>query len=309
MNIEVGNGIVIVEDKMKVLLDPLLADFISFVSHAHLDHTPKAILKKPFTTKETLELIKVRDPSFSAKTVEMGKENEYNSFSFSLISANHILGSSQILIESEEKRILYTGDIKLTKNETTLPLQAPDEVDILIIESTFGLPKYVFPSLDEIISDLITWIEKNLFKGRKIVIGAYPLGKAQEVIKILNKNGIIPKTTRLIEKYNKVYRKFGIKLKTDKESEVMVKPMHEVLFKPLKNSANCVVTGWALTEKFENVKGFPLSDHADFIELLSYIEEVKPKEVYVTHGFAEEFASHIKKLLGIKTRVLKELKL
>lgn len=307
MKIETGNGIVIKKEK-NFLLDPLISDFISFVSHAHLDHTPKAVISKPITTQETIELVKVRDPSFNGVSFPLGKKVEKDGYSFTLLSANHILGSIQVLLETEEKRILYTGDIKLTENETTKPLEKPDEVDVLIIESTFGLPTYIFPTLEEIVSELITWIEKNLFKGKRVVIGAYPLGKAQEVIKILNKNGFQPKTTKLIEKYNDVYRKFGIKLKTSNESEILIKPMHEVLHKPLKTDANAIVTGWALTEKFENIVGFPLSDHADFIELLSYVEELKPKEVYVTHGFSEEFAKHIEKELKIKTKVLKEFK-
>lgn len=304
-----GNGIVIESKEKRFLLDPLVTDFVSFVSHAHLDHVPKAIYRLPFTTEETAELIRVRDPTFKSKAIKINKFFEKEDFSFELLCSNHILGSSQVYIEFNDYRILYTGDFKLKPtNLTTKKLKMPDEIDYLIIESTYGRPEYVFPDEEEVINDLITWIEKKLFLGKKVAIGAYPLGKAQEVIKILNENGIEPKTTPIIEKYNEVYRKFGMKLKTSKESEIIVKPMHEVLNRPINGYANAVVTGWALTEDFGDVVGFPLSDHADFNQLLEYVSILNPKVVYVTHGFAEEFAREVEKRFGIKSFVLKELK-
>ena len=35
---------------------------------------------------------------------------------------------------------------------------------------------------------------------------------------------------------------------------------------------------------------FPLSDHADFPDLLALVDRVQPKLVYTLHGFAKEFA-------------------
>jgi Cft2 family RNA processing exonuclease len=40
----------------------------------------------------------------------------------------------------------------------------------------------------------------------------------------------------------------------------------------------------------------PLSDHADFQELLSLVRRASPKKVYTVHGFPE-FAAHLR-LLG-----------
>ena len=35
---------------------------------------------------------------------------------------------------------------------------------------------------------------------------------------------------------------------------------------------------------------FPLSDHADFPELLAFVDRVAPRLVYTVHGYAREFA-------------------
>jgi len=309
INVRHGNGVAIDIDRKKFLLDPLVTDFVSFVSHAHLDHVPKAVYRLPYATEETRELIKVRDPTFNAKVVDINTRYEEDDFSFELMCANHILGSAQIYLEVDDVKILYTGDFKVTPNKTTKRLKMPDKVDYLIIESTYGKPEYVFPDEEDVISDFLSWIDKKIFIGKKVAIGVYPLGKAQEIIKILNEHGIEPKASALVEKYNDVYRKFGVRLKTANDSEVIVKSMHEVLNRPLNGHANAVVTGWALTENFGDVVGFPLSDHADFNQLLEYVARLNPKTVYVTHGFVEEFTEEIKKRLGINAIALKELKL
>jgi len=40
-----------------------------------------------------------------------------------------------------------------------------------------------------------------------------------------------------------------------------------------------VATGWAMTHRFNSDNSFPLSDHADFHDLKSYIESSGAKEV------------------------------
>lgn len=39
---------------------------------------------------------------------------------------------------------------------------------------------------------------------------------------------------------------------------------------------------------------FPLSDHADYIDLLNYVEAVRPHRVLTLHGFAQEFARDLR---------------
>src|SRR3989304_3421419 len=53
--------------------------------------------------------------------------------------AGHILGSVGILIEHDEKKIFYTGDINLTDQTLLRGCELPKEkVDTLIFECTYG---------------------------------------------------------------------------------------------------------------------------------------------------------------------------
>jgi Cft2 family RNA processing exonuclease len=58
---------------------------------------------------------------------------------------------------------------------------------------------------------------------------------------------------------------------------------------PRKRTA--VLTGWAIDRGRRYFNGvdqaIPLSDHADFSELLEYVRKARPKKVYTVHGFAE----------------------
>ncbi len=53
-------------------------------------------------------------------------------------------------------------------------------------------------------------------------------------------------------------------------------------------------TGWATDSsaiyRYSCDAVFPLSDHADFADLLRFVEMVQPKRVLTVHGYVEEFA-------------------
>ncbi|MEM5828524.1 MAG: hypothetical protein QW197_03445 [Candidatus Aenigmatarchaeota archaeon] len=280
------NGISI---DFKYLLDPIVADLISFVSHAHIDHAPYLVVKKPYATKETIDLISLRNRDFIGNEVKIGKKYNIDNISFEFFDANHILGSAMIYLELDSLTILYTGDFRVNTFEK--------DVDILIIESTFGSKEFVFPDREQEIDRLIKFVrEKTEILGKRVEIGAYPLGKAQEIIKILNDFGIVPSTTKTIERFNEIYRKYGIKLKTSKNSNVLIRSMHDVINSPLEGYYHAVCTGWALTQNFgKNIEGFVISDHLDFKGLMEFVEYVNPKKVYTVHGFSEIFANELRK--------------
>lgn len=307
INISYGNGIAVkIKDKI-ILLDPKVSDFISFISHAHFDHSPKEIIKKPYCTEETYKLIKVRNPFFEANIIKEGKKIDFDGFSAKLISSGHILGSTQVLIETENTSILYTGDFKLWQGLThkTIKIQ---QADILITEATYGTPFYKFPLVEEVRKELIEWVFKNLKSGLEVNLGGYTIGKSQEIIKLLNKNGIIPQVSDSIRKYSEVYNEFGVNLKflnKEEESNVFVRPIHTIPYLENGSSRGCVLTGWALSRRY-SVKAFPISDHCDFEQLMLFVQEVRPKKVVCVHGYAKELAEEIRKRLKIQAQILRK---
>ena len=53
--------------------------------------------------------------------------------------ASHVLGAAQILLETKGHRWLYTGDFRLAEDSSCDAFE-PIKTDVLVMESTFGLP-------------------------------------------------------------------------------------------------------------------------------------------------------------------------
>jgi len=247
------------------------------------------------------------------EAVAYGKESHGIKFH----NAGHVLGSAQCEINGT----VYTGDF-LT-DSPLLGGAEPIECDTLVLETTFGLPEFVFPAREEIIGEISSWIKLNYEAGRTIVLGGYSLGKAQELTKIVADLGIPVLVHPAIARINTIYREAGVHLgdwlptNTDEAKEiaksafVAVMPFHQVKPKLLESLAQqnqtkavaALATGWALKNGMR-FKAFPLSDHADFPALLDYVERAHPKQVYTVHGFANEFARQLRRR-GWKAEALK----
>jgi len=100
--------------------------------------------------------------------------------------SGHVLGSAQIILDYQGKRLVAAGDYKRKTDPTCQPFEIVP-CDVFITEATFGLPVFRHPDpIDEIQKLLAV---KALFPKRTILIGAYALGKAQRVIFLLRQAG------------------------------------------------------------------------------------------------------------------------
>ena len=98
------------------------------------------------------------------------------------IHAGHIVGAACIYMEYGNRSILYTGDYNTTSSRTADGLKLADlpEADILITESTYGADTH--PSRRSQESDLIKAIVEVVAAGGNVLIPAFALGRAQEII-------------------------------------------------------------------------------------------------------------------------------
>jgi Cft2 family RNA processing exonuclease len=98
------------------------------------------------------------------------------------IHAGHIVGAACIYMEYGNRSILYTGDYNTTSSRTAEGLKLADlpEADILITESTYGADTH--PSRRSQESDLIKAIVEVVGAGGNVLIPAFALGRAQEII-------------------------------------------------------------------------------------------------------------------------------
>ena len=103
--------------------------------------------------------------------------------------AGHILGSASILLEIEEgsvcRRLGYTGDIGRPNMPIIRDPNQLRELDILIMESTYGNRIHApYTDSEERLAQLINKAAKS---GGKIIIPAFAVGRTQSIVYILHK--------------------------------------------------------------------------------------------------------------------------
>lgn len=288
------------------------------VSHAHSDHARISKTNHYIMTPATAEMVKGQLAPGQVTTLPFGKTVDVNGFGVSLHEAGHIFGSAQVRIANGMTTVV-TADMKLQKSLVNEPAEVLKS-DVLVIESTFGKPEYAFPPREKVYEDMMLWISRNLSKNHFIVLSGYATGKAQELTKFCNE--FLNETPVVHEKVfdqNQACEKHGLKLgdylKLDhnlKDANILIVPPTLVdphLFQVIeyftgKKALSAMATGWSGRSGFS--KTFPLSDHADFNQLLEYVKQSEPKQVLTQYGFPREFAFQVRRKLGIPARELNE---
>ena len=288
-------------------LDVRRAQLRSFVSHAHSDHI--AGHREILATRATASLMRLRLAGKRRETIldydqpwtaEFGCEVR-------LYPAGHIFGSAMLHATTEHGTLLYTGDFKLRPSLAAEPCVAP-RADVLIMETTFGLPRYVFPPQPEIERGIVEFCRQSLADKVAPVLYAYSLGKTQELLQIVGTAGLPVMLHAHGFKMTERYAELGMKLPPYALLNPKAYAGHVIIAPPMSGQdepmtwihpkRTAVATGWAMDSGaiYQNRcdAAFPLSDHADFPDLLAFVDQVRPKLVYTLHGFAKEFATTLR---------------
>ena len=72
-----------------------------------------------------------------------------------------MLGSSQLVIEGEAGRFVYTGDFNLEPSYTAEAAEVK-RCDLVLMECTYGRPQYVFPPRAEVAGAMVGWARRAL---------------------------------------------------------------------------------------------------------------------------------------------------
>lgn len=279
-----------------------------FVSHAHSDHL--GIHTHALCTPGTAALARHRREMLRITEIPEMQEFPYDVRTvLRLLPAGHVLGSSMLHVRRGDESMLYTGDFKLRESLTVCPAQTC-EADVLVMESTYGLPFFRFPSRHLVLSRLLELVEGALREGRQPIVLGYSLGKAQEIVRMLTAAGFPVTVHGSVFHLNRVYESLGVELgpyrryvREDFHGAGAVDLMERgVLVAPPQTARSAFVTsfdrpcriamtGWALQKNAIYRLGvdhaLPFSDHADFDELLELVERVRPKRIFTHHGFRE----------------------
>lgn len=274
---------------------------LGFISHAHNDHMARHELA--LCTPETAALYQLRLGKRPVRELPYRQPLEWLGLRLTTYPAGHVFGSAMLLVEDDGPSLLYTGDFKLGESLTAQRAELP-HAEHLVLESTYGTPKYRLPPRGEVIEQLLRVVREAIAAKAVPVIEAYVLGKAQEVTKILTSHGISVMQHRKIFDVSQVYERFGMHLGyvlpfagRVLPGFALVVPPHSPQADKLGRTVRIAVSGWAVDEGAKYRLGvdhaLPLSDHADFDELFEAIARVAPRKVYCTHGPAE-FVDHLR---------------
>ena len=177
--------------ELDLWLDPWDAKPWAFVSHAHADHFARH--ESALCSTVTASLIRSRYSLAEARldAVPFSAAIERNGHRLRLLPAGHIAGSAMLHVTriSDGATLLYTGDFKVRKSRTAEPVVF-QQADLLILETTFGLPHYAFPPPLEVESAVLRFVHDAFADGEVPVLLGYSLGKAQEALALLHEHGI-----------------------------------------------------------------------------------------------------------------------
>ncbi|MBV9548977.1 MAG: ligase-associated DNA damage response exonuclease, partial [Alphaproteobacteria bacterium] len=291
-------------------IDPVRPVERAVVTHGHGDHarTGHGVV---VATPETLAIMAARyGESFAGAREPMayGATLSRNGVTVRLVPAGHVLGSAQVVIQWNGMTMVISGDYKRRRDPTCLPFE-PIACDVFVSEATFGLPVFVHPPDGEEIAKLLQSVRQ--FPDRTHLVGAYALGKAQRLIRLLREAGYDDTLYMhgALASMNALYEKHGVslgplapattdsKFKEIKQSlagKIVLAPPSAIADRWSRRFADPLpvfASGWMRVRARARQRHVELpliiSDHAGWNELIQTIDEVQPEQLWITHG-AEE---------------------
>lgn len=124
--------------------------------------------------------------SFEAiEAVDFHSTTIVNGIKFTAYHAGHVLGGAMYFIEIAGVKILYTGDYSREEDRHLNIAEVPAETpDILITESTYGTATHENRLVKE--KKLLDDITKTVQRGGRVLMPVFALGRAQELLLILD---------------------------------------------------------------------------------------------------------------------------
>lgn len=279
----------------------------NLISHAHGDHATPGH-EQMWATEATFAFMRNKFPKMPPHTLHTVAFNTVLSIGevqLSFIPAGHILGSAQILMQYKGLRYLYTGDYKLQEDPTCEPI-AIVQADVLITESTFANPQVSHP-------DPVTEILKLKDKPSNILLGCYVLGKSQRLTALINQH--LPDREVLVHHkmlaIHKLYDQLGpLKLRYSVYNRKSMKegPANKIYLVPpltfnsyfrAKNVLKAFASGWERLQRQNDIELY-ISDHVDWAAILSYVEQVKPQQIWTIHGDGRQLKAHFEGKLLVR---------
>src|SRR6195952_3192459 len=194
-------------------IDPVRPVARAVITHGHADHA-RAGHGAVLATPQTLAIMAERygeDFAGSRQAAAYGEVVDRDAVQVTLVPAGHVLGSAQAVVRWKGLTMVVSGDYKRRRDPTCRPFE-PVPCDVFTSEATFGLPVFRHPPDTDEIASLLHSVAQ--FPERCHLVGAYALGKAQRIIRLLREAGWDQPiyVHGALERLNALYERHGVDL-------------------------------------------------------------------------------------------------
>jgi putative mRNA 3-end processing factor len=293
-------------------VDPWKASERAVVTHAHGDHARPGSASYVCAEPGAALLAHRVGTDASIRAVPYGEPFRLGDALVSFHPSGHVLGAAQVRIEAGGEVWVVSGDFKRRPDPTCAPFEVVP-CDTFVTEATFALPVFRWPDPAIVVGEIHEWWKTNAAAGRPSVLFAYALGKAPRVLAELARLTDEPVFAHgSVLHLADLYRARGIPmLRTEPLPEERRRARVEgaLVLAPLSASGTPwmrrfpgaetgFASGWMRIRGTRRRKGFDrgfvLSDHADWPELLQTIADTGASRIYATHGYAHVLARYLR---------------
>lgn len=294
-------------------IDPWRPVKRAVITHGHGDHA-RSGMAEYFCTEQTLPILQWRLGEQHYHAIPYGEPFRLGDATLSFHSAGHVLGSAQVRVEVDGEVWVASGDYKRQEDPTCEPFEVV-RCDTFITEATFALPIYCWQDTAQVAADILAWKKHCADRGEAAIIYAYALGKAQRILGELNKISTEPAWLHgAIHTGVEVYRQAGIPLlpthkvssaekSFDFAGQLIIAPPSAAgspWLKRFKKAQHGFASGWMQirgNRRRRNYdRGFVISDHVDWYDLIKTIKQTGASRIIATHGDTEAIVRYLREL-------------
>jgi putative mRNA 3-end processing factor len=318
-----------------VHIDPWRPVPLALITHAHSDHARPGSGRYLCAASGVGVLRRRLGGEAVIEGVAWGERRRFGEVTVSFHPAGHLLGSAQIRVEADgdgaHRVWVFTGDYKRMADPSCEGFEVVP-CDVLISEATFALPIYRWPRMERVMEELLSWWDRNREEGRASVVFCYALGKAQRLLaEIGARRDATVYVHGAIEPLTECYREAGVAMaKTVKVADVVTTTgkgrnrqrlsfAGELILAPTSaygstwmrrfgEASTAFASGWMRVRGVRRWRGFDrgfvVSDHADWDELVQTVRETGAKRVLLTHGYSDALVRYLREL-GVEAEALK----
>jgi len=293
-------------------IDPWQAVPHAIVTHAHADHARWGC-DNYLAAKSGEAILRMRlGDQADFHFVDYGETIDMTGVKVSLHPAGHMTGSAQVRIEHRGEIVVVSGDYKLQPDSTCHAFE-PVKCHTFVTESTFGLPIYQWQEPAVVFGEINQWWRNNQANGTTSILFGYSVGKAQRLLSGVDATIGPIFAHGAILKSCEAYRACGVELpellnpasvdkRHDFSPSLVIAPPSargNTWLRRFGDVSMAMASGWMQVRGIRRRRvvdrGFIISDHADWPDLLTAIAATEASSVWVTHGYTRQVVEYLKK--------------